>query len=50
MREKIGHFGLKVQKLNEMRLQERTFPVLHEFAEAQTVADSDVSIYPRGFG
>ncbi|EZF28009.1 hypothetical protein H112_00106 [Trichophyton rubrum D6] len=41
MREKIGHFGLKVQKLNEMRLQERTFPVLHEFAEAQTVADSD---------
>ncbi|EZF28801.1 nucleoporin [Trichophyton mentagrophytes] len=41
MREKIGHFGLKVQRLNEMRLQERTFPVLHEFAEAQKVADSD---------
>ncbi|EFR05537.1 meiotically up-regulated 87 protein [Nannizzia gypsea CBS 118893] len=41
MREKIGHFGSKVQKLNEMRLQERTFPVLREFAEAQKVADSD---------
>ncbi|KAM5446277.1 nuclear pore complex subunit [Microsporum audouinii] len=42
MREKIGHFGLKVQKLNEMRIQERTFPVLREFAEAQKVADTDV--------
>ncbi|KAK2843907.1 hypothetical protein FQN49_005959 [Arthroderma sp. PD_2] len=42
MREKIGQFGLKVQKLNEMRLQERTFPVLREFAEAEKVAESDV--------
>lgn len=41
LREKMGHFASKVQRLNEARLQEKSFPVLHEFSEVEksTIAD-----------
>ncbi|PGH13696.1 hypothetical protein AJ80_06201 [Polytolypa hystricis UAMH7299] len=42
MREKIGHFASKVQRLNEARMQEASFPVLHEFAEAEKLSGGDV--------
>ncbi|KAK2748205.1 hypothetical protein FQN55_004481 [Onygenales sp. PD_40] len=42
LREKIKYFAGKVQTLNEARLQERVFPILHEFAEIETLAGGDV--------
>ncbi|KAL1955382.1 hypothetical protein VTO42DRAFT_8602 [Malbranchea cinnamomea] len=41
-REKIGHFATKVQQLNEARLQKQAFPLLHEFAEIERLAASEV--------
>lgn len=45
VREKIGYFGTKVQRLNETRLQEKSFPILHEFGEVEKVAGTDVCFY-----
>ncbi|EEH03384.1 meiotically up-regulated gene 87 protein [Histoplasma capsulatum G186AR] len=42
LREKLRHFANSVQELNEARLQERTFPILHRFAETERVAGGDV--------
>ncbi|EAS29773.3 nuclear pore protein [Coccidioides immitis RS] len=42
LREKMGHFATKVQRLNEARSQEKAFPVLHEFAETEKLTISDV--------
>lgn len=42
LREKLRHFATSVQELNEARLQERTFPILHRFAETERVAGGDV--------
>ncbi|KKZ66720.1 hypothetical protein EMCG_07609 [[Emmonsia] crescens] len=42
LREKIRYFATKVQALNEARLQERVFPILHEFADTERVAGGDV--------
>ncbi|PGG96178.1 nuclear pore complex protein Nup93 [Blastomyces parvus] len=42
LREKIRHFATNVQALNEARLQERVFPILHQFAETELVAGGDV--------
>jgi nuclear pore complex protein Nup93 len=42
LREKIGYFAVKVQQLNEARLQEKVYPVLHEFADAEKLAGGDV--------
>ncbi|KAL8830422.1 MAG: hypothetical protein Q9170_005736 [Blastenia crenularia] len=35
-REKQGKFGEKVQTLNRLRLQEKSYPILHEFKSVQT--------------
>ncbi|OJD13400.1 hypothetical protein AJ78_06134 [Emergomyces pasteurianus Ep9510] len=42
LREKIRFFATKVQALNEARLQERVFPILHEFADTERAAGGDV--------
>ncbi|EEH39027.2 hypothetical protein PAAG_01489 [Paracoccidioides lutzii Pb01] len=42
LREKIRYFAMKVQALNEARLQERVFPILYEFAETERVAGGDI--------
>ncbi|KAK2737115.1 hypothetical protein FQN57_000454 [Myotisia sp. PD_48] len=42
LREKTDQFGIKVQMLNEARLQEKSFPVLYEFARTEKLAGSDV--------
>ncbi|EEP77736.1 conserved hypothetical protein [Uncinocarpus reesii 1704] len=42
LREKMGHFATKVQRLNETRQQEKAFPILHEFAETEKLSASDV--------
>ncbi|PGH17555.1 hypothetical protein AJ79_01155 [Helicocarpus griseus UAMH5409] len=42
LREKIRYFATKVQGLNEARLQERVYPVLHEFAETERKAGGDI--------
>jgi hypothetical protein len=42
LREKMGYFADKVQRLNSARLDERTFPVFHEFAEVERHAKGDV--------
>jgi nuclear pore complex protein Nup93 len=39
----MGHFADKVQRLNAARLDERPFPVLHEFADVEQRAGGDVS-------
>lgn len=45
LREKMGYFAAKVQSLNEARSQEKSFPVLHEFAEIEKLTISDVSSF-----
>lgn len=42
LREKIGYFAVKVQQLNEARLQEKVYPILHEFAHTERFAGGDV--------
>ena len=42
LREKIGSFAVKVQQLNEARLQEKPYPILHEFADTERLAGGDV--------
>ncbi|KAJ9399414.1 hypothetical protein DTO282F9_3774 [Paecilomyces variotii] len=42
LREKMGYFADKVQRLNSARLQQRTFPILHEFAQVEEHAGGDV--------
>jgi nuclear pore complex protein Nup93 len=42
IREKIGYFATRVQHLNEARLRKQAFPILHEFAEVEGVASTDV--------
>lgn len=42
LREKIGVFATNVQSLNEARLQEKAFPILHQFAETEKNAGGDV--------
>jgi len=43
LREKQGKFADKVQQLNEARLQELAYPVLHEFADVEGQPGGDVS-------
>lgn len=43
LREKMGHFTAKVQHLNLARLDERPFPLLHEFADVEKRAGGEVS-------
>lgn len=45
VREKIGYFGSKVQRLNETRLQEKSFPILHEFGEVEKITGTDVGFH-----
>jgi nuclear pore complex protein Nup93 len=42
LREKIGYFATRVQHLNEARLRKQAFQILHEFAEVEGVASTDV--------
>ena len=42
-REKEGKFAEKVQRLNQSRLQEAPFPILHEFLEVESQQIGDVS-------
>ncbi|KAH8690973.1 Nup93/Nic96-domain-containing protein [Talaromyces proteolyticus] len=42
LREKMGIFGEKVRRLNEARLEDRPYSVLHEFAEVENHAGGDV--------
>ncbi|OAX79254.1 hypothetical protein ACJ72_06430 [Emergomyces africanus] len=42
LREKIRVFATKVRALNEARLQERVFPILHEFADTERAAGGEV--------
>ncbi|KAK2760360.1 hypothetical protein FQN54_002430 [Arachnomyces sp. PD_36] len=42
LREKMGYFAEKVQRLNEARLQEKPCPVLHEFSQIEEHAGGDV--------
>ncbi|XHF99045.1 hypothetical protein AWENTII_002565 [Aspergillus wentii] len=42
LREKMGHYADKVQLLNSARLQERTFPIFHEFSDVEKHAGGDV--------
>ena len=42
-REKEGKFAEKVQKLNQSRLQEAPFPILHEFLEVESQQIGEVS-------
>lgn len=41
-RDKIGHFASKVQTLNEARLQKHAFPLLHQFAEVESLGAGEV--------
>lgn len=43
LREKMGYFAEKVQRLNQARLQEKPFPVLQEFSQIEEHAGGDVS-------
>jgi nuclear pore complex protein Nup93 len=43
LREKQGKFADKVQRLNEARLQELAYPVLHEFVDVEGQPGGDVS-------
>lgn len=47
LREKMGHYADKVQLLNSARLQERTFPIFHEFSDVEKHAGGDVSYNTR---
>lgn len=47
LREKSVNFALKVAQLNEARLQEKPYPILHEFAEVEKLGGGDVSFMPR---
>lgn len=47
LREKMGYFADKVQRLNSARLQHKTFPVLHEFAQVEEHAGGDVCVFSR---
>ncbi|KAL3469117.1 Nup93/Nic96-domain-containing protein [Aspergillus californicus] len=42
LREKMGYYADKVQSLNSFRLQARSFPILHEFADVEKHASGDV--------
>lgn len=44
LREKMGYFADKVRRLNRTRLEDRPFPVLHEFAEVEEHAGGDVGL------
>ena len=44
LREKQSKFAEKVQGLNEARLQERAYPVLHEFADVEGQPGGEVSL------
>ncbi|OJJ46339.1 hypothetical protein ASPZODRAFT_132408 [Penicilliopsis zonata CBS 506.65] len=41
LREKMGYYADKVQRLNSARLQGHTFPVLHEFSDVEKHAGGD---------
>ncbi|KAJ5565254.1 hypothetical protein N7513_001496 [Penicillium frequentans] len=41
LREKMGHYAEKVQQLNLVRLQGRTYPVLHQFSEVEMQTGGD---------
>ncbi|KAJ5631698.1 Nucleoporin interacting component Nup93/Nic96 [Penicillium longicatenatum] len=41
LREKMGHYAEKVQELNLVRLQGRTYPVLHQFSEVELQTGGD---------
>lgn len=43
LREKMGYYAEKVQRLNSMRLQGQAYPILHEFAEVEKHGGMDVS-------
>jgi nuclear pore complex protein Nup93 len=43
LREKMGYFADKVRRLNGSRLEDRPFPVFHEFAAVEEHAGGDVS-------
>lgn len=45
LREKMGHYADKVQRLNLSRLQGYTFPILHEFSEVEKTVGGDVSYH-----
>lgn len=47
LREKSVIFALKVAELNEARLQEKAYPILHEFAGVEKLGGGDVSVMPR---
>lgn len=49
LREKMGHYAERVQRLNLARLQGRTFPLLHEFAEIERSVGGDVSFLTSSF-
>lgn len=42
LREKMGHYAEKVQRLNLARLQGYTFPILHEFSGVEKTVGGDV--------
>ncbi|KAI1945710.1 nuclear pore complex subunit [Ophidiomyces ophidiicola] len=42
LREKMGHFATKVQQFNKARMQDKAFPILHEFSNIEKLAISDV--------
>lgn len=44
LREKMGFFAEKVKRLNVARLEERPFPLLHEFGEVEETTGGDVSV------
>lgn len=43
LREKMGYFAEKVQHLNATRLEEKFFPIFHEFVQVEEHAGGDVS-------
>jgi nuclear pore complex protein Nup93 len=49
LREKMGHYAEKVQELNLVRLQGRTYPVLHQFSEVELQTGGDVSTWTTIF-
>lgn len=46
LREKMGYFADKVKSLNGARLDDRPFPIFHEFAAVEEHAGGDVSARP----
>lgn len=46
LREKMGQYAEKVQRLNSVRLQGHAFPILHEFSEIEDIG-GDVSYNAR---